>query len=160
MSFYNFPEDSLTPLPRPMDLVFTPQQVAEAIADIESALGGYFIEAQQVGSSYILGKGQDLDIVVRVSSMLHAADKFRAADYIYTGADSGEEDDFYTLRKGDVNVMYTSHEDFIDNFVKAAEVCKALGLTTKWQRVAVHRVLMNDEDADVAVKAAKDAYPD
>jgi hypothetical protein len=51
--------------------------------------------------------------------------------------------------------MLTADEDWFWNFVKSAAVCKALKLTEKWQRIAVHRVLMDDEDADLAVRTAQ-----
>lgn len=139
--------------------VFSQPYVASAIARLEDALGSSFVAAAHVGSSYILGYGADLDIVVQVQCQMdHAHACLSLKDYVRSQTGSGDPDDdlFQCFRFGDVNVMLTTDEEWYDLFVKSAEVCKALRLTEKWQRIAVHRVLMDDEDADVAVRRAKE----
>jgi hypothetical protein len=142
---------------------FIASDVSAAVAAIQAALGDLFKRAEQVGSSYInsSGQGEDLDIVVLCAdpgATLPLKMRMEEAGYRATGGESGEDDEFTTLRKGDVNVMLTVDEDWWWNFVKSAEVCKALHLRYKWERVAVHRVLMNDEDAETAREVAQDKY--
>jgi hypothetical protein len=136
------------------------EQVAVAINGVLSTLRDAGKFAEQVGSSYILGEGMDLDIVALIHrdvGISRAEELLSSADYGVSSDGSGavEDDKFRCFRKGDVNVMLTADEDWFWNFVKSAEVCKALKLTEKWQRIAVHRVLMDDEDADLAVRTAQ-----
>lgn len=138
---------------------FSGLQITQAEGELVKALGPCYKTSDLVGSTYILGEGQDMDFAVLVSCIADGMEALDLAGYKYTGGCSGEEDDFFTLRKGDVNVILTADEDFFDNFMSASEICKALQLTSKWQRVAVHRIIMNDEDAETAVSVAKALYP-
>lgn len=108
-----------------------------------------------VGSVYILGEGNDLDVLVRAEDANDAMDRLETEGYRPTGNPSGEEDDFLTLRKGHINVIVTQSQEFFDNFLEAAEVCKLLKLTSKQDRIAVHRVLMDGESAEVARAVAR-----
>jgi GrpB-like predicted nucleotidyltransferase (UPF0157 family) len=117
---------------------FIASDVSAAVAAIQAALGDLFKRAEQVGSSYInsSGQGEDLDIVVLCAdpgATLPLKMRMEEAGYRATGGESGEDDEFTT-------------------------VCKALHLRYKWERVAVHRVLMNDEDAETAREVAQDKY--
>lgn len=148
------------PIRRPAGKVFTETQVDDAASDISAALNEMFVRCDHVGSSYIVGEGADLDLVVLVTPgyLDEACIKLRDAGYAFTGAEdcSGAEDEFRTFRKGDVNVMLSDEDKWYDAFLTAAEVCKALQLREKWQRIAVHRVIMDNEDAETAVRAAKE----
>lgn len=164
MSFYHNWGDGIIEPVKKQAKTFEPWLVRRVIDSLKAGLGGLFKAADQVGSSYILGKGMDLDIVVCLHSdapLMQAEGLLTALGYEPTSDGSGdsEDDNFRCFRHAEVNVMLTADEDWYWNFVKSAEVCKALGLTSKWQRVAVHRVLMDDEDADKAVSYAKERYP-
>lgn len=111
---------------------FTQEQVEAAKQELRSVFGDRINDISHVGSTYISGSGNDLDIVVWVEPEYGkvgwgAADDcelLRNAGYHSTGHDSGEADDFMTFRKGDVNVMLTHDREFIVGFAQAAEVCK------------------------------------
>jgi hypothetical protein len=126
----------------------------QMIAKIERSIS--VREIAHVGSTYINSmQGNDIDIVARVSDSQEAWCNLKDDDWRDTGGGSGHEDDFNTYRKGDVNLMITESEEFITGFELAAEVCKALRLSEKWQRIAVHRVIMNEETAEVARERSK-----
>lgn len=117
------------------------------------------VEAQAVlvGTMYTHGEGNDFDYVVLVPDVSKAWYHYEIAGYKKTGADSGEEDDFYTFRKADVNIMLTADLDFFLNFGRAAEVTKYVnslltgghpldrGQLTKEERIRIHRIIMNGE---------------
>lgn len=140
--------------------VFTETQVDDAVSDISAALNEMFDNCAHVGSSYIVGEGADLDLVVLVTpgDLDEACAKLEDHAYTFTTSKdcSGAEDEFRTFRKGDVNVMLSDDEKWYYAFKQAAEVCRALQLREKWQRIAVHRVIMNNEDAETAARTAKE----
>lgn len=159
MSFYNnWDSPTLVSKVRTFDAA----EVESAIQQIKFVIGWRFNRAVQVGSNYILGKGVDLDIVVHaIYPLAHAEGLLKAASYTISenGSGDAEDDNFRCFRKGDVNVMLTADEEWYGQFVKSAEVCRAmhllgLGIDMKAARIAVHRVLMDDEDAKIAVANA------
>lgn len=144
---------------------FSQMEVAGAIADVHTMFGDEVVEVIHVGSTYISRYGgDDLDFVVRLKESNGGAidwtlDCTESAQsvlarcgYVSTGHDSGVEDQFNTYRKGDVNLIVTFDQKFANQFAQAAEVCKyltvRLGLVlTKAQRIKIHRIIMNGEDA-------------
>lgn len=143
-------------------MIFTPEQIAAAKLDVIACLGQrVVIDIAHVGSTYISGEGSDLDLVVYIRAQVirqsDAVFELYEWGYIKTGHGSGEDDEFTTLRKGDVNLMVTSDRDFMVGFEQAAEVCKYVtqelapffphGVLTKAQRIKIHRILMNGEEA-------------
>lgn len=52
-----------------------------------------------------------------------------------------KDDDWQALRKGNVNLLVTADESWFDDMVTASEVCAALNLERKSDRVRVHRVI-------------------
>lgn len=119
---------------------------------INTCLGQCYMDSALVGSMYIHGEGNDMDIVVLVRDNLEAMHMLKLSGYQYTGQDSGEEDDFNTYRKGDVNVMTFSDPDLFRRFSDAAEICKQLAVwcvpLSKGMRIKIHRILMNKETAE------------
>lgn len=129
-------------------MIFTPQQVKEAIDYISNVLPGS--TTAHVGSSYITGDGADLDLVVLVKikgSTEH--DQLIKAGFRWTGRDEYDDDQFATFRQDHINVMLTDSREFFAKFQEAAEVCKFLhqqyGFGDKTTRIAIHRILMNEE---------------
>lgn len=104
-----------------------------------------------VGSSYICGEGEDIDIVMYLPKGTAWLVPVTSIGYQFTGRCSGEEDEFQTFRKGPINLMVTDSREFIRDFANAAEVCKYLhkeyGFGDKQTRIRIHRILMNGEDA-------------
>jgi hypothetical protein len=135
---------------------FTNVDIAHVTSSLQAALGQEYLASEQVGSSYVLGAGMDLDMVVHVEDIDTAAMCLDEVGYTCNSKDyEGSTDNFKCLRSGLVNVTLVSSERWFHNFVLSSEVCKALRLSEKWQRVAVHRVIMDEEDAETAVAVAK-----
>jgi hypothetical protein len=140
----------------------TTEQLEAAVAEVQRAVphnDRYDVTGSPVGSAYTVGEGNDIDVLLLVEredgddqaieDVMRALDE---AGFSYTGDPSGDEDEFRTLRRGDINVIVTDEVDFFVRFMRAAEVCKFLGLRQKWERIGVHRILMNDEDAGEQVR--------
>lgn len=53
--------------------------------------------------------------------------------------------DFYSLRKGDVNLIVTSNKLFYDKFLLATSVCKKLNLLKKNDRITVFQVILYEK---------------
>jgi hypothetical protein len=54
----------------------------------------------------------------------------------------GLGEDFPSFKKGKLNIILTGETEFFDSFVKAKEVCKALNLMKKEDRIKVHHIIM------------------
>lgn len=111
--------------------------------NIAALLGVLRMDVHLVGSTYALGEGKDIDVVALVPDKVDAQEVIEKAGYQHTGHDSGEEDNFTTFRKGDVNLMLTESKKFQDDFLTSTEVVKYLNLTNRDERVGVHRIIMN-----------------
>lgn len=140
--------------------VFSKNEVALERLNLLIALKSSIEDSAHVGSSFINGKGVDLDLVVKVKDAQHAQDLLMDAGYILSSTGSGSGDKFCCFRKGDVNVMITESQDWYELFVKAALVCRAVTLQgiqlSKEGRIAVHRVLMDGESPEEATKKAQE----
>lgn len=126
--------------------------IKAANESVKHALGPYYKTSDLVGSLYIIGEGNDIDIIALVSDKTEARCAARVNGFRYTGEDSGEEDDFDTFRKGDINLMITENSEFHANFLQASEVCRFLfeqcGISDRATRVAVHRIIMHEESVE------------
>ena len=122
------------------------------------------VSVSLVGSMYIHGEGKDYDYVVCVPGREVAREALvDDLGFTATGDGSGEDDEFWTFRKGEINVMLTEDTQFRSDFERAAEVCKYVaGLfpelevdgtpfrgdgLTKAHRIKIHRIIMNGEEA-------------
>jgi hypothetical protein len=120
------------------------------------------VQVELVGTMYTHGEGDDFDYVVYIpgdtADFLRAELALMAMGYTATGKDSGDEDEFNTYRRGDVNIMLTNSPQFLADFLVAAEVVKyVVGMmcertevgerlpVTKEQRIKLHRLIMNGE---------------
>lgn len=112
------------------------------------------IEASLVGSTYILGEGNDVDIMWLVSDYQEATRLLIKDGYEY---DKDYEDDrFASLRKGEVNVIVTAEEERYRNTLIAAEVCKYLKVAERDDRIAVHRIIRDGKTAENCMSPAQD----
>lgn len=101
-----------------------------------------------VGSTYILGQGADVDVLVRVADMKSFAQRLEAEGWIREGNASYPVGDFISMRKDDFNLLLVEEEKYFNAWKLAAEVCKALKLHFKDDRVLVHRVVRDGETVD------------
>lgn len=106
-----------------------------------------------VGSTYSLGHGNDLDILVlgdmyALSNTLEGMGWTRETLFIHY-----DNTDFISLRKDNVNLLLTDDQEFFERFKLAAEVCKVLNLADRRARILVHRVVrdgLSSEEAHLA----------
>lgn len=124
---------------------------AEAASVFAMTLPGA-VRVNIVGSTYILGAGKDIDVLVLCENK---HDTLNVSGVVNSGwaletDEKYEGSEFFSIRKGDVNLLLTDDEEFFDGFAMAAEVCKYLKLADRAQRVAVHRIIRDGFDAEDA----------
>lgn len=113
-------------------------------------------EFSLIGSSMYLPDAQDIDYLLLVNDGRVGCDY--AADLTNTGFQPcGEYDTaqghWCAVRRDRLNIVITSDPEFYQRFKRAMEVCKALRLTNKDERVAVCRIVRDGWDADAALPA-------
>lgn len=101
-----------------------------------------------VGSAYVLGEGNDADYVALVTYLDRTVEYLVARGWILGSSDTYPTDTFKSLRCGDYNVMVTADLATYEGYVLASEVCKVLQLKEKSDRIRVHRVIMDGENAE------------
>lgn len=139
--------------------IFSKNEVVLARVDLAIALKTSVEKIEHVGSSFINGEGVDLDLVAKVKDLHYSQDLLEAAGYKLSTSGSGSGDEFCCFRKGDVNVMITESQSWYDEFVKAAWACRVVTLQgfqlDKDGRIAIHRIIMDSESPEVAIKNAR-----
>lgn len=112
------------------------------------------VKCALVGSTYILGEGNDIDIMWLVSDYTEATRLLIKEGYVY---DKDYEDDrFASLRKDDVNIIVTAETDRYNNTLVACEVCKYLKVAARDDRIAVHRIIRDGKQAYNCMTPAED----
>lgn len=111
-------------------------------------------EFSLIGSSMYLPDAEDIDYLVLVNDGRCGVDYAR--DLLGMGFQScGDYDTeggtWYAVRRERLNIVVTSDPEFYQRFKRAMEVCKALHLTEKNERVAVCRIVRDGVDADTAL---------
>lgn len=105
-------------------------------------------ETAAVGSTYILGQGADIDILVLVPNRFQFANRMEKDGWVLEGAAHYPDNDFTSVRQGKYNVLITSDASWFARFKTAAEVCKALRLEDKEQRILVHSIVRDGMSAE------------
>lgn len=111
-----------------------------------------------VGSAYIHGEGADLDVVCLANHFPTVTQLHR--NILTEGWDEcgeyGPEGDLAAYRRGPVNLIVCKHEQYYEDWIKAARVCKFLadrGMLRpedKPMRALVHRIVMDDWTPEMA----------
>ena len=104
--------------------------------------------ADLVGSTYICGYGQDVDVLLQVSNIDCALDLLRGEGFeVDETAEYGDRDEFVSAKNGPINALLVSSDAFYLKWLQAAEVCRAVylkqGFIDKPTRVAIHQVIMD-----------------
>ena len=127
---------------------------------VRKASGDLFLRAKRielVGSTYIYGQGNDIDILVLLDSNGVGVDELRLPGWVYGGSTPKSGDGWCSWKQGDINLLVTEDQTYFNSWVTAAEVCKYLFLKRgvvldKPDRIAVHAIIMDDKDCkDFAV---------
>ena len=136
------------------DLMYYPgkeAQVAEVRATLRKleALGVPVMTAALTGSCFLTsGEYHDLDVVVKVPYIRVA--EGAAAGFMQCCAAEEYEASCSTWsswRDGDVNVIFEGDTARYHGWVASARVVRALNLTDRDQRVAVHRTILDGASA-------------
>jgi hypothetical protein len=61
---------------------------------------------------------------------------------VYFSASGTASSDFYSLRKGEINLIITSRKEFFDKFLLATHVCKTLNVMSKQHRITVFQAVL------------------
>lgn len=109
-----------------------------------------------VGSVYIVGEGNDIDVLVLVDDLPSKSwDRLRMHGFEHSS--SGAENTypicaggFESFRKKDINLLVVDQLSTFMSWKMSAEVCKALNLSNRTDRVIVHRIIMDSCDSDSA----------
>lgn len=110
----------------------------------------HVVDAALIGSQYIQGVGNDVDVLVLVYARNQAVTVLEHAGYAIEGEPSsgGPGDEFESLRRGEVNVLVTEDRAFYEKWIRAAEVCKYVhgryGHCHKDDRVKIHQLIMDN----------------
>lgn len=108
-------------------------------------------DSRLVGSTYILGKGKDIDYLFLVPDLYDTQERLKGRNWAdglsleYDGLGN-----FFSARRGEINLLFVEDSDFYDKWLTSAEVCKALKLESRTDRVIVHRIIMDDMTAEKA----------
>jgi hypothetical protein len=106
-----------------------------------------------VGSTYIHGQGNDIDILVLLDSAAPTCLSVASLilpGWIYGGSTPKSGDGWCSWKQGDINLLVTADQTYFNAWVTAAEVCRYLALRgvklEKPDRIAVHAIIMDDKD--------------
>lgn len=101
-----------------------------------------------VGSVYICGEGEDLDILFLVDNLeqVEALLKKDSSWTISENAFYALPGDFFSARKGTWNALFVSDVAYFKLWLAASRLCRVLKLTNKADRVAVHKIIMDGID--------------
>lgn len=117
-----------------------------------------YTKAALVGTTFILGKGNDIDIICLVSDLEEGVTQL---DESWVLSDDEHYDDlgrFCSLRQGEYNLLLVADSLYFDNWIKAAEVCKYLEIADRTKRVDVHCLIMDGRAASNFMQ--EDSPPD
>lgn len=134
--------------------MLTQEQVKAAIAEGRELLGSMQTvrRFQLVGSAPIVNNPEDVDFAVLLNQGYDSAiigarliDKrgFKACSQY----DQMDDSSWFSVRRDNLNLMLTHDVTFYDKFVTAMEVCKALSLVHKTDRVAVCAIVRDGKRA-------------
>lgn len=116
---------------------------------METVLGD--VELHLAGSTYIIGKGNDLDVLVYPAGNADLYEtRLVEAGYALCSSEEYPDDKFTAWRKGDINVIMVYDKAYYDSWRRAGILCRLinmgmldLDMSNKEARVALHRFVMD-----------------
>lgn len=112
-----------------------------------------------VGSTFIKGEGNDIDILVQVKDLDKAESVAIQAGYRKDGGSCCEFETWSSLKLGKVNLLLCHDPEYYDRWVMAAEACQFLhkrGVTLSTGDVhGVHAIIMDGTEVDAEVDNRK-----
>jgi hypothetical protein len=112
---------------------------------------GNVIEMEYVGSRVTCNPAPtdtDEDILILTDNLVTLQkacwkDGFDGSElYVTEGLEGTYKGDFYSMRKGDINLIITEDKDFYERFTLASYVCKQLNVLEKKDRITVFQALL------------------
>lgn len=105
-----------------------------------------------VGSTYILGIGNDIDLLFKVSDLSEAASFLHRKGWDSQTEEYDKDNQFMSFKGPDkINILITTEDAFFVDFCRAAEVCRYLAeierlgcsatMDSRAARVAVHKII-------------------
>ena len=117
----------------------------DGVIDIALVGSALYMPAEKIG---------DVDFVVLLAAgndaLQYIDDTIKDAGWEWCGEYDTQGGEWGAIRSGPVNLIVTHSREFFDGFRAAAEVCKALRLGSKLDRMIVHRVVRDGLSADEA----------
>jgi hypothetical protein len=147
------------PQPAPVAAIDIPAEIEAGTALIRALPG--VKDFALIGSAAYLPDANDVDFAVLIDAADGAADAIN-----YTGqmqndgwGNCGEYDGvggiWAAVRRENLNLMVTHDQQFFDDYKRAMEVCKALRLRHKEDRVAVCQIVRDRKPADEVYSHAR-----
>lgn len=103
-----------------------------------------------IGSAMYLPDPNDIDFAVLIDgddAVKFATDLEDSGWGMCGDYDTGKDALWCAIRKGKINLMITRSQDFYDKYLAAMEVCKALHLIDKRDRIAVCAIVRDGKKA-------------
>lgn len=105
-----------------------------------------YVSHHRTGSRYICNPpvvGTDDDYVVKTYDKASFLDEASANGWaVHSDDDYPEDDDFVSVRLGDVNLIVTEQDEFYGRFVTATNIARAMNLTNKDDRISLFQGIL------------------
>lgn len=128
----------------PLDIKATAAEAERIIAGLPGVLA-----SRMIGSATYLPDPIDVDYLIHVNAGCAVA---YVGENLASFMNCGEYDTTYgawaAVRKGGINIIVTIDAQFYNLFGRATEVCKALRLVHKDQRVAVCQIVRDGKTSE------------
>lgn len=134
--------------------------VKAVTAEAEALLRGMpeVLKFHLIGSAMYMPEPRDVDFVVLIDAAHNAVDfttDLHHEEWGICGEYEGEEGIWAAIRKGPINLIVTHDAPFYEKYVVGMEVCKALKLEHREDRVAVCQIVRDGMTADQVMTYAK-----
>lgn len=110
-------------------------------------------DIRPTGSTYMLGEGQDCDVLVAVLNLAVASRRATEAGFeLCANTQYGDDCNasWRAFRLGNVNLIVVADPELFKRWLAAAEVCRILQVKDKRWRAALHEIIKNNRTAEEA----------
>lgn len=140
----------------------TPEQVKQTIAEAKHILSEMpgVLDFELIGSATYIPEPSDVDFAVMLSAnedAMEYATQLCSVGWDICGDYDAKDGKWCAVRRGDINFMLTHDFGFFERYKAAMEVCKALRLQHKQDRIAVCRIVRDGYKAGEVLTTAKQA---
>lgn len=111
---------------------------------------------EHIGSSTYHSDANDVDIMVMVPDKQAYMELCHALGFSYAPNANEYPGEWESMKKGDLNLLITADSDYYYASRTASDVCRALKLKTRKERVIVHRVIVDKMRHQEAIHSVAD----